>query len=117
MRSACNSVKNQRIIDFVQTFSNYHTRFYNTETGRTSQLFLYGEVDAAVRKYESESYKNTNEYDHGYPQRSIIAKLDGNDPQYRNEIVIIGAHLDSANLMGGSERAPGEKIFSNGYSE
>lgn len=82
-----------RVKDFVVQFSAYFNRHYRSETGRESQLWLLSLVQEALSSYRGQS--QVEEVDHDYPQKSVVARLLGNDPTLRNEVVILGAHLDS----------------------
>jgi len=93
----------QRVEDFVKQFSSYHNRYYASQTGRSSQLWLLSE--ASIRGYSGNAV--VFEVDHGYWQKSIVARLEGADPTLKNEVVVIGAHLDSVNIQGSSLQAPG----------
>lgn len=98
-------INNQRIFDFVRHFSSYHNRLYASVTGRESQRWLLGQVQASVLNYAGAA--TVHEVDHGYLQRSIVARLQGANPALESEVVILGAHLDSINRFGASLNAPG----------
>jgi leucyl aminopeptidase len=94
-----------RVHDFIEKFSSYHTRYYSSQTGRDSQLWLLSEVESSIQGYVGNA--SVSEVDHGYLQKSIVARLEGSDSSLRSEVVIIGAHLDSVNLLLPSLNAPG----------
>lgn len=94
-----------RIHSFIEKFSSYHNRYYSSQTGRDSQLWLLSEVRASVANYAGQA--EVSEVDHGYLQKSIVARLVGSDPTLKSEIVVLGAHLDSVNKNGASLQAPG----------
>lgn len=91
--------------DFVKMFSDYHNRYYTTQTGRDSQLKLLELVNKALEGYGGEF--TVEEVDHGYLQKSIVARLTGADAELKSEVVIIGAHLDSVS-SGAAGKAPGK---------
>jgi len=98
-------IKKDRLIDFVRHFSSYYNRYYTSNTGRESQTWLFNEVNATVANYSGKVV--VREVDHGYRQRSIVARLEGTDTALVHETVILGAHLDSVNRLGPTLAAPG----------
>lgn len=47
----------------------------------------------------------------GFQQRSIIVRLPGSDPVLKDEVVILGAHLDTITRKGPHGHAPGRGII------
>ncbi|XP_021945455.1 leucine aminopeptidase 1 [Folsomia candida] len=95
-----------RMQDFIRTFSSYHNRYYQAQTGIDSQRWLFAQVQESIANYAGSA--TVNEVTHTFgPQSSIVARLTGSDPTLRSEIVIIGAHQDSINIAGSSLGAPG----------
>ncbi|CAL8142578.1 unnamed protein product [Orchesella dallaii] len=105
VREVLTKLNGQRVEDFVRQFSSYHNRYYAAQTGRDSQLWLLSEVESSVQGYAGSA--SVVEVDHGYLQKSIVARLEGADSSLRSEVVILGAHLDSINIRGSSLQAPG----------
>lgn len=102
------NLNSPRVREFIEHFSSYHTRYYSSATGRSSQLWLLDEVESSVQGYAGDA--SVFEVDHGYLQKSIVARLVGSDPSLRDEVVVIGAHLDSVNSRGSSLNAPGKQL-------
>ncbi|OXA60778.1 Leucine aminopeptidase 1 [Folsomia candida] len=95
-----------RMLDFVQTFSNFFNRYHQSQTGIDSQKWLLSQVQQTAVDYVGEI--TVSEVAHSFsPQSSVIARIVGSDPTLRSEIVIIGAHLDSINMAGSTRTAPG----------
>lgn len=92
---------------FVTKFSSYHNRYCTSESGREAQLWLFNEILAVLTAYKGGS--SVTEVEHGYLQKSIVVRLEGNDTQLKEEVVIIGAHMDSVTL-GANAPAPGKFI-------
>jgi len=114
VRRVTNNLNSPRVQDFVRQFSSYHNRYYAAQTGRTSQLWLLAEVQSAVQNYTGQA--SVREVDHGYLQKSIVARLEGADPTLKSEVVVFGAHLDSVNGRGSSLAAPGADDNASGSS-
>jgi len=68
--------------------------------------WLLGEVDASIRsagnytgEVRAQFWNHTHEPD--WVQRSVLVRIGGSDPLLAQEVVIIGAHLDSINVPEG----------------
>ncbi|ODM92510.1 putative leucine aminopeptidase 1 [Orchesella cincta] len=105
VREVLTKLNTQRVEAFVREFSSYRNRYYSSQTGRDSQLWLLSEIESSVQGYAGSA--SVVEVDHGYLQKSIVARFEGADPTLRDEVVIIGAHLDSVNRNGATLQAPG----------
>ncbi|ODM92511.1 putative leucine aminopeptidase 1 [Orchesella cincta] len=105
VRDVLTNLNSQRIEDFVREFSSYHNRYYAAQTGRDSQLWLLSQVESSIQGYAGSA--SVVEVDHGYIQKSIVARLEGADPTLKSEVIVLGAHLDSINIRGSSLQAPG----------
>ncbi|KIM90560.1 hypothetical protein PILCRDRAFT_187745 [Piloderma croceum F 1598] len=81
-------------------FSSFHTRYYRSDTGRQSQLWLLTKIKEYTEKYASESLQSlitAKEFQHSWGQNSIIVRINGSSTT-DNSVVIVGAHLDSTNM-------------------
>jgi len=94
-----------RIQDFVRTFSSYHTRYYTSTTGLQSQQWLLNQVRESIVGYQGTA--SVREFAHSFQQSSIIATIEGSDPNLSSEVIVIGAHQDSVNRFGAAMEAPG----------
>ncbi|KAJ8590145.1 Zn-dependent exopeptidase [Rhizopogon salebrosus TDB-379] len=84
----------------LQKFSSYRTRYYRSETGRDSQLWLLSKINEITTEVASPSLKSmisVNEFHHSWGQHSIIVRINGSDP-VDDRVVILGAHQDSMNM-------------------
>ncbi|ODM94050.1 putative leucine aminopeptidase 1 [Orchesella cincta] len=102
---AFGSINLGRIETFIQTFSDFHNRYYDAENGVISQRWLLEQVKSSIRDYAGNV--SVIEIEHDWLQNSIIARIDGADPTLRSQVVILGAHQDSINTNGITLRAPG----------
>ncbi|CAL8109375.1 unnamed protein product [Orchesella dallaii] len=99
------NIDRSRVEQFVTDFSSYSTRYYRSETGEASQKWLLSQVQSSLSGYAGVS--SVEEFEHAFPQKSIIARLEGADSVLQTEVVILGAHQDSINLRGITLPAPG----------
>ena len=102
------------IRETILKLSNFHTRFYKSETGIKSSEFIR-DTWANLANHRSdvkvELYKHNN-----WPQASIIMTIEGSENP--EEIVVLGGHADSISGMfgGGSSRAPGADDNASGIA-
>lgn len=91
--------------NFVRDFSGFFNRGYQTDWGEQSQKWLLSQIESILSGHNGNSF--VTEVDHGWRQNSLIARIEGSHTQLKSEIVILGAHQDSLNLVGADARAPG----------
>ncbi|ODM98735.1 Leucine aminopeptidase 1, partial [Orchesella cincta] len=99
------NINRPRVEEFVRDFSSYRTRYYTSDTGVQSQKWLLQQVQDSLSGYAGVS--SVEEFEHTFPQNSVIARLEGADPSLKSQVVILGAHQDSTNLRGSTQPAPG----------
>jgi len=81
-------------------FSSFRTRYYRSDTGRQSQLWLLSKIKEYTEKYASKSLQGiitAREFQHSWGQNSIIVRINGSSAT-DDSVVIIGAHQDSTNI-------------------
>jgi len=81
----------------LREFSSFRTRYYRSDTGRQSQLWLKKRIAEITSEWGSKSLQNLisiSEFEHSWGQNSIIVRINGSS----EEVVVIGAHQDSTNL-------------------
>ncbi|ORY56546.1 hypothetical protein BCR35DRAFT_284118 [Leucosporidium creatinivorum] len=87
---------------FLTAFSSFRTRYYRSETGKQSQQFLLKTLKD-IAKTNPKLPITITEFPHPWGQNSIIVRFEpeatvaGNKTS--DEIVILGAHQDSTNLL------------------
>jgi leucyl aminopeptidase len=102
------------IRETIIKLSNFHTRFYKSETGIKSSEFIR-DTWASLASHRSdvkvELYKHSS-----WPQASIIMTIEGSENP--EEIVVLGGHADSISGMfgGGNSRAPGADDNASGIA-
>lgn len=114
VRAMINQVSADRIGTMIGELSSITTRHHSSPTGRAMASLLKekylalaaGRPDVTVESFE-----------HGTrtPQNSIIVRILGKT--LPDEIVVLGSHIDSVNMMGGSSsRSPGADDNASGTS-
>lgn len=98
------ALDSSRVRAFLEKFSSFNNRYYTSATGRESQQWLLSEIQSVLNSYSCA--KEVEEVDHGWAQKSIVVRLIGSNPTVKDELVILGAHLDSV-TSGANARAPG----------
>ncbi|KIK52479.1 hypothetical protein GYMLUDRAFT_49876 [Collybiopsis luxurians FD-317 M1] len=97
----------------LEHFTSFHTRFYNSESGRRSSRWLYERavnytLQHASRKLREAALLEIVLVQHLLiKQESVIIRLYPNDVSPSSNITIIGAHCDSINHSNPFARAPG----------
>jgi len=84
----------------LEKFTSFRTRYYKSDTGRQSQLWLLSKIEEITAKWASESLQDiisVTEFKHSWPQSSILLKIAGSSPSDEGA-VIISAHQDSTNM-------------------
>ncbi|QRV76664.1 Peptidase family M28 protein [Ceratobasidium sp. AG-Ba] len=83
----------------LEKFTSFRTRYYRSDTGRQSQLWLLKKITETTDKFASASLRDSisiAEFPHSWGQNSIILKIKGSDSSAGT--VIISAHQDSTNM-------------------
>nr|POE87891.1 leucine aminopeptidase 1 [Quercus suber] len=82
----------QNMISHLETFTNFHTRYYKSDYGRQSSEWLFDQVN---RTLHDAGVGTVEFFKHPWGQNSIIATLPGRS----EDTIVIGAHQDSINLF------------------
>ncbi|QRV91497.1 Peptidase family M28 protein [Ceratobasidium sp. AG-Ba] len=83
----------------LEKFTSFRTRYYRSDTGRQSQLWLLENITKMTDKFASADLRDSisiAEFSHSWGQNSIILKIKGSDSSAGS--VIISAHQDSTNM-------------------
>lgn len=80
------------MISHLETFTNFHTRYYKSDYGRQSSEWLFDQVNQTLTKA---GVGIVQFFPHSWGQNSIIATLPGQS----EKTIVIGAHQDSINLF------------------
>lgn len=89
----------------VTKFSSYPTRFYQSPTGVEAAEWIYSQAAGILANYSRPDAVSVTKFAHSWKQNSVIARIEGTTNA--EEIVILGAHLDSINQSPFNKNAPG----------
>jgi len=84
----------------LKKFTSFRTRYYRSDTGRDSQLWLLSRISEITTQYAPKSLQDQitiNEFPHGWGQNSIIVRINGSSAT-DDSVVVVGAHQDSTNM-------------------
>lgn len=87
-----NGLDKKQMEEHLETFTNFHTRYYKSDYGRQSSEWLLGQVNDTLTKAGAGIVVP---FPHSWGQNSIIATLPGKS----EKTIVIGAHQDSINLF------------------
>ena len=110
-------VSETSIRSMIEKLTNFHTRYYKSETGTKSSEFIR-DTWASYAKHRSDVKVELFQHK-GWPQASIIMTIEGSETP--DEIVIIGGHADSivSGMFGGgssTQRSPGADDNASGIA-
>jgi len=83
--------------------SEHFTRYYTTETGKQAAHWIYNKF---LEIKGSRTDITVQLFSHSWLQPSVIARIEGTDPQTKDEVIIISSHEDSIH-QGATGRSPG----------
>jgi leucyl aminopeptidase len=101
-------IETDYIVPFLKGFTSFNNRYYTTDSGGQSALYLYDELLAIKNSVTRDDVVLTvSKFEHSWKQFSIIARLE---PKVitKQDIVVLGGHQDSINRRNPTfGRAPG----------
>jgi len=84
----------------LEKFTSFRTRYYRSDTGKQSQVWLQSKIDEVTSTWASKELQKritTREFPHAWAQSSIITTINGTSSP--DEIIVISAHQDSTNMF------------------
>jgi leucyl aminopeptidase len=99
-----------RILDTIRQLSAMKNRYYRSESGAAASLWLRDKW----RSFTTRTDVTVELFDQGYEQKSVILTIPGTTR--KNEIVVVGGHLDSIAIGGTSSNAPGADDDASGIA-
>jgi len=96
VRSFLPSVSSENLRSVVNLLASFSTRYYSTSTGRDASLALLNKMQEIAR-FANRNDTECELFNHTQPQPSVICRILGSDAVLSEELVIVGAHLDSVN--------------------
>lgn len=99
-----------RILTTIQELSAMKNRYYTSATGAAASTWLRDRWRALTSRTDV----TVELIDHGFAQKSVMLKIPGTTAP--NEVIVIGAHLDSIASGGASATAPGADDDASGIA-
>ncbi|KAJ3286123.1 hypothetical protein HDU79_006733 [Rhizoclosmatium sp. JEL0117] len=92
------TISTDKLEDWLTKFTSFHTRYYQSTTGKDAAEFLY-DLGVQLSHAASPTVKLTPiKFKHDWEQFSVILRLEAVVPVGENEpVVILSAHSDSIN--------------------
>jgi leucyl aminopeptidase len=110
VRTVLPAVDATGIRDTIRALSAMPTRYYQSRTGAEAARWL----QARWRNLTGRPDVTVELVDHGYAQPSVVLTIPG--AARADEVVVIGGHLDSINLLGAASAAPGADDDASGIA-
>ncbi|KAI9292222.1 Zn-dependent exopeptidase [Neoconidiobolus thromboides FSU 785] len=103
-----NNINIDRMKSFLTSYSNFNNRYYRVQSGADASNWLLSQIKESITSTGYTGPITVENFSHSFLQKSIIVRITGSDATLKNEIVVVGAHLDSINQSNPtSGRAPG----------
>jgi hypothetical protein len=102
------NIQQKNLYQVVSDLSDFFNRYYLSETGIKASVWMREQFEKIISKLPSERRKlfKVQYFQHPrFPQRSVICKMEGKS--MKEEIVIVGGHIDSLNAGNRTGLAPG----------
>ncbi|KAI0346752.1 peptidase [Trametopsis cervina] len=83
----------------LKEFTSFRTRYYRSDTGRQSQVWLLSKISEITKEYAPKHLQDQisiTEFTHPWGQNSIVTRINGTSSD--DSIVILSAHQDSTNM-------------------
>ncbi|KAJ6466598.1 peptidase [Mycena vitilis] len=94
----------------LEHLTSYHTRYYNSETGKASSEWLHAKILGYTAELASEKQQpliSMESLKHPWKQNSIIVRISPLNALDSDPITIVAAHIDSINMQHVLFAAPG----------
>ncbi|HEY4056706.1 MAG TPA: M20/M25/M40 family metallo-hydrolase [Kofleriaceae bacterium] len=111
VRAILPALSDAKILQTIKTLSSYKNRYYLSESGAAVSYWLADRW----RGFAKDRPDATVELmDHGYAQKSVILTIPGTTK--KDEVVVIGGHIDSIGRGGKDANAPGADDDASGIA-
>ncbi|KAI9295303.1 Zn-dependent exopeptidase [Neoconidiobolus thromboides FSU 785] len=109
VKSTYKNIDIYRMRDFLTIYTTkFHNRYYKVQSGADASNWLRNQIQGIISYSNYKAPITVENFSHSFIQKSIIVKIPGSHHILKNEIVIVGSHLDSINLTNpATGRAPG----------
>nr|GAT54718.1 peptidase [Mycena chlorophos] len=94
----------------LHVLTTFHTRYYDSDTGKASSEWLTNRIRHYVRRYASPELRelvSVEPFVHPWLQNSVVVRIAPANATLEDPTTIIGAHCDSLNHENPFMRAPG----------
>jgi leucyl aminopeptidase len=100
-------VSTERMIQFLTTFSSFHTRYFKSNDGKKSSTWLHQQLVNITQSARDNVKVTVKQVKHtSWEQTSSIVRIESRDSQ-QSDVVIVSAHQDSVNQWNPFGRSPG----------
>jgi leucyl aminopeptidase len=110
VRAVLPALDQRRIRDTIRELSAMQNRYYRSDSGAQASLWLRDRW----RSMATRGRVSVELFETGYPQKSVIMTLPGTTRA--DEVIVIGAHLDSIAHRGNPAIAPGADDDASGVA-
>lgn len=110
VRAVLPALDQARLLETIRELSAQPNRYYRSPTGAAASLWLA----QRWRGFTTRPEVSVELFDHGYEQKSVILTIPG--ATLANEVVVLGAHLDSISLGRSEGDAPGADDDASGIA-
>ncbi|KAA8915219.1 hypothetical protein TRICI_002576 [Trichomonascus ciferrii] len=94
VKDLAKNITQSNMRNWLDHFSSFHTRYYKSDTGLESSQWLHDQVAKIIGERHD---IHLQYWDHSWKQKSLVARIEGSkEPE---NIVVVGAHQDSINLL------------------
>jgi leucyl aminopeptidase len=97
----------------IASLSAYHTRYFESNTGQEAAEWIHGQLQDVIDSNYATGMAEVQFFNHTWRQPSVIARIFGDSSSpHAEEIVIVGAHLDSTIVRPPSLSCPSASMWS-----
>lgn len=110
VRAVLPALDQAQLLETIRELSTQQNRYYRSPAGAAASVWLA----QRWRGFTTRPEVSVELFDHGYEQKSVILTIPG--AALANEVVVLGAHLDSISLGRGAGDAPGADDDASGIA-
>jgi len=110
VRAVLPALDQSLLLETIRELSTQQNRYYRSPTGAAASVWLA----QRWRSFTTRPDVSVELFDHGYEQKSVVLTIPGG--ALANEVVVLGAHLDSISLGRSEGDAPGADDDASGIA-
>ncbi|CAN5887311.1 hypothetical protein BH11MYX2_BH11MYX2_38530 [soil metagenome] len=111
VRAILPSLDEAKLLQTIKTLSSYKNRYYQSESGAAASAWLANRWRKVAQGRDDITVELV---DQGYKQKSVIMTIPGTTK--KDEVVVIGGHIDSIGRGGVDANAPGADDDASGIA-